>query len=49
VVIQLPTEHEAAKVLRIQGKVKDADVADAVEIVENNADLMWEGWNRFHD
>ena len=49
VVIQLPTEHEGATVLRIEGKMKDADVADAVDIVQNNADVMWEGWNRFHD
>ena len=48
VVIELPSKNAAARVLRIHGKLKESDVVRAVEIVQNNADLMWEGWSRFH-
>jgi len=49
VVIQLPTLDAPAKILRINGTIKNSDVVRAVEIVQDNAGLMWEGWHRFHD
>lgn len=48
VVIQLPTLHAPAIILRIDGTMKNSDVVRAVEIVQDNAGLMWEGWDRFH-
>ncbi|MBI4543874.1 MAG: DUF4160 domain-containing protein [Gemmatimonadetes bacterium] len=46
--IELPTAADPARIVRIVGKMKDADVARAVETVQDKADIMWEGWNRFH-
>ena len=46
--IALPTHQERARIVRVLGKMKNADVAKAREFVQENIDLMWEGWNRFH-
>jgi hypothetical protein len=43
VVIELPTEQGAANVVRIEGKMKDSEVVQAVAIVQDNAEIMWEG------
>lgn len=44
----LPTHGDPARIVRIKGKMKDADLAKAVAIVEEKADLMWKGWKRYH-
>ena len=49
VVVALPIDDRPARVLAVFGQKKDADVKQAVKIVQDNAETMWEGWRRFHD
>lgn len=46
--IRLPEKGEIARPIR-SARMKDADVARAVHIVEANADILWNEWRRYHD
>ena len=49
VIIQLPNWSEPARVLGVVGRMKDVEVKQAVRIVQDNAEIMWNGWRMFHD
>jgi hypothetical protein len=46
--IRLPEKGENARPIR-SVRMKDADVSRAVHLVETNAEILWNGWRRYHD